>query len=54
MEVTVPWRSDATFSQFIADAFPRTDHLSIDDIEENLRAKKLKKLAGLKFSQQTI
>jgi hypothetical protein len=44
-----PWRSDVAFSQFISDAFPKMDHPSIDDVKENLRAKKLKKHAGLRF-----
>jgi hypothetical protein len=44
-----PWRSDVAFSQFITDVFPKTDHPSIIDIKENLRAKKLKKRARLRF-----
>jgi hypothetical protein len=44
-----PWRIDGAFSQFMADAFPKTDHPSISTIKEGLRAKKLKKRAGLRF-----
>jgi hypothetical protein len=44
-----PWRSNITFSQFITDIFPKTDHPSINDIKENLRARRLKKRAGLRF-----
>jgi hypothetical protein len=44
-----PWRNDVGFSQFLTDAFPKTDHPSIAQIKENLRAKKLKKTAGLRF-----
>lgn len=44
-----PWASDVAFSQFITDAFSKTDHLSINNIKENLRARKLKKRAGLRF-----
>lgn len=53
----IPWRSDVTFSQFLIDLFPMTDHPSLNDddvvkslgIKEGLMAKKLKKRAGLKF-----
>lgn len=52
-----PWRSDVTFSQFIVDAFPMTDHpiLNDDDLKGSmdlkaaLMAKKLKKRIGLKL-----
>jgi hypothetical protein len=51
------WRSDTTFAQFMADIFPMTDHPSINDedtkfsldMKKALMARKLKKLAGLKF-----
>jgi hypothetical protein len=53
----VPWRSDVSFSQFIADIFPVTDHPSLNDdgtgssfgTKTALTARKLKKRAGLKF-----
>ncbi len=52
-----PWRSDVTFSQFIINAFPMTDHpgLNDDDLKDSmdlkaaLMAKKLKKRIGLKL-----
>lgn len=52
-----PWRSDVTFSQFIVDTFPMTDHPSLNDddlkgsmdLKAALRAKKLKKRIGLKL-----
>ena len=52
-----PWRSDVTFSQFIVDIFPMTDHPSLndDDLKDSmdlkaaLMAKKLKKRVGLKL-----
>lgn len=52
-----PWRSDVTFSQFIAVIFPVTDHPSLNDddlkrsidIKAALMAKKLKKRVGLKL-----
>ena len=52
-----PWRSDVTFSQFVIDTFPLTDHPSLNDddlkgsvdLKANLMAKKLKKRIGLKF-----
>ena len=52
-----PWRSDVTFSQFIMDAFPTTDHpgLNDDDLKESLdlktalMARNLKKRIGLKL-----
>lgn len=53
----VAWRSDTTFAQFIADVFPVTDHPGINDedakfsldTKKALMARKLKKVAGLKF-----
>ena len=45
----IPWRNDVSFSQFINDAFPKTDHPSIAQIKESLRATKLRKRAGIKF-----
>ncbi|KIN03193.1 hypothetical protein OIDMADRAFT_52989 [Oidiodendron maius Zn] len=53
----IPWRNDVTFTQFITDSFPMTDHPILNDDEElkkldiktALTAKKLKKRAGLKF-----
>ena len=52
-----PWRGDVTFSQFIIDIFPMTDHPSLNDDDLNglmdlkaaLMAKKLKKRVGLRF-----
>ena len=52
-----PWRSDVTFSQFIVDTFPVTDHPSLNDddlkrsmdIKAALMARKLKKRVGLKL-----
>ena len=52
-----PWRSDVTFSQFVIDTFPMTDHPSLNDddlkgsrdLKATLKAKKLKKRIGLKF-----
>lgn len=52
-----PWRSDLTFSQFIVDIFPMTDHPSLNDddlkgsmdLKAALMAKKLKKRIGLKL-----
>ena len=52
-----PWRSDVTFSQFIIDVFPMTDHPSLNDddlkgsmdLKAALTATKLKKRIGLKF-----
>ena len=38
-----------TFAKFIASIFPKTDHPSIDDIKDNLRATRLKKRAKLRF-----
>lgn len=53
----VPWRSHVTFAQFFIDAFPTTDHPSINDddfepsrdIKSALTARKLKKRIGLKI-----
>ena len=45
----VPWRGDIPFSEFIISIFPKTDHPSIDQIKDNLRATKLKKRAGIRF-----
>jgi hypothetical protein len=45
----VPWGKDVTFAEFITSIFPKTDHPSIDDIKDNLRATRLKKRAGLRF-----
>jgi hypothetical protein len=45
----VPWRGDIAFSPFITDCFPKTDHPSMNEIKENLRAVKLKKRARLTF-----
>ena len=53
----VPWRGEVAFTQFILDAFPMTDHPSLNDDESKslpgmtaaLQAKKLKKRIGLKF-----
>jgi hypothetical protein len=53
----IPWRHDVTFTQFVTDIFPMTDHPSLNDDDEVkqldiktvLTAKKLKKRAGLKF-----
>jgi hypothetical protein len=53
----VTWRSETTFAQFIADIFPVTDHPGINDedakfsldMKKALVARKLKKIAGLKF-----
>ena len=52
-----PWRSDVTFSQFIIDIFPMTDHPSLNDndlkdsmeLKAALMAKNLKKRIGLKL-----
>lgn len=49
-----PWQSDDSFSQFIANVFPMTDHPSVNgddivDIKKQLMARKLKKKARLKF-----
>ena len=51
------WRSDITFAQFVTNAFPTTDHPSLNDDESRssvgiraaLMARKLKKRAGLKL-----
>jgi hypothetical protein len=51
------WRNDITFSQFITDIFPMTDHPGLSENDEStpldqrtvLTAKKLKKYAGLDF-----
>lgn len=43
------WHDDATFSEFLNNAFPKNAHSSIRGIEENLRAVKLKKQARLNF-----
>lgn len=51
------WRDDVTFSQFFSEAFPMTDHPSLDDnettlpviVKKALLARKLKKVAGLTF-----
>ena len=54
----VSWRSDVTFTQFITDAFPQTDHPGLDstdtygsamEIRAAVMARKLKKHLGLKF-----
>jgi hypothetical protein len=53
----VPWRRDVTFTQFITNIFPMTDHPSLNDdktgspfeMRRALTAKKLKKRARLKF-----
>lgn len=47
----IPWRSDVAFSQYIQDVFPETDHPSISEIKENLRARKLIKSAGIEPPQ---
>lgn len=44
-----PWRSEVPFSEFITSIFPRSEHPSIDDIKQCLRATKLNKRAGLRF-----
>jgi hypothetical protein len=51
------WHNDATLTEFISDAFPETDHPVFNETEPGdgprlksaLMAKKLKKVAGLKF-----
>jgi hypothetical protein len=52
----VEWLNDSSLAQFIADIFPVTDHPSVNDsdsvmsdMKTSLRARKLKKVAGLKF-----
>ena len=45
----VPWNSDVPFSEYIANIFPKTDHPSIDEIKDKLKATKLKKQARLRF-----
>jgi len=45
----VPWKGDVPFSEFITSIFPKTDHPSIDQIKDNLKATKLKKRAGIRF-----
>lgn len=53
----IPWRNDVTFSQFIMNGFPTTDHPVLNedspsaslDMKKALTAKKLKKRAGLNF-----
>lgn len=45
----IQWRSDVKFSESVTDIFPKTDHPSIDEIKDNLRATKLKKRAKLRF-----
>jgi hypothetical protein len=53
----IRWHSDVTFSQFIEDIFPMTDHPGLNndnadsllDMRTALTAKKLKKRAGLNF-----
>jgi hypothetical protein len=53
----VEWRDDFTLAQFIGDIFQMTDHPSINDTDTvisqtmrtSLMARKLKKVAGLKF-----
>jgi hypothetical protein len=50
----VPWRGDVPFSEFITSIFPKTDHPSIGHIKENLRARKLKSRAGLKFEPTDV
>lgn len=55
----IPWRSDIPFSQFINDAFPMTDHPSLNeddhkfamDMRRALMAKKIKKHIGVKFQR---
>src|SRR5271154_3664759 len=51
------WQNNVTFTEFITDAFPETDHPGFNntgageglDLKSALMAKKLKKIAGLKF-----
>lgn len=52
------WRNEMTLSQFMEQAFPKTDHPNLNetdhfgkaaDIKSELRAKNLKRAAGLKF-----
>src|SRR5207248_295438 len=53
----IRWHGDVTFSQFIDDVFPTTDHPGLNDddtgssldMKTTLTANKLKKRAGLKF-----
>jgi hypothetical protein len=54
----IPWRADASLSQFVAEAFPTTNHPSLNDsghsgkspnMKAALAARKLKKQAGLRF-----
>jgi hypothetical protein len=53
----IRWHGDVTFSQFIEDIFPTTDHPGLNDdntgssldMKTALTANKLKKRAGLKF-----
>jgi hypothetical protein len=53
----VEWRNDATFAKFMADIFLMTDHPGINnenagvsiDMKIALKARKLEKIAGLKF-----
>jgi len=51
------WRNDSTFVQFMTDIFPMSDHPGINNEDESLSfdmkasimARKLKKVAGIKF-----
>jgi hypothetical protein len=51
------WRNDSTFVQFVTDIFPISDHPGINDedtslsldMKTSLMARKLKKVAGMKF-----
>lgn len=53
----IPWREDVPFSKFIDDAFPKTNHPSLNDSQTSttrklkaaLAAKRLRRVAGLKF-----
>lgn len=53
----IPWRPDITFTQYILDIFPKTEHPSFNDedlkfqqhMKTSLMARKLRKRIGLRF-----
>lgn len=55
----IPWRDEVSFSRFIDDAFPITDHPGLNEVEHTaavdmkraLMAKKMKKRIGVKFQR---
>lgn len=56
-KLPAPWRSSSSFAQFVTDAFPKSDHPSLDEsqagamsrLKASLSATSLKKRCGVRF-----